>query len=205
MKALMSPEKFVDLLKKGLGLDLIYLLRLYEQKVDLSELRKESVKFDTLCNTLLRKGLITDRDELTISGLELLVYVDSKDKAKLVRKKEDEDLFIAWWKEYPGTNQFTFKGKTFKGTRAMRIKREECKTKFYAILNEGEYTAVQLIEALKAEVLMKKEESIKVRENKLTFMQNSLTYLNQRSFDPFVELIEGATGSDDSTNQSYDV
>lgn len=204
MKTLISPEKFTELLKKGLGLDLIYLLRLYEQKVDLKDLRKKSVKFDTLCHSLLRKGFITDRDELTISGTELLVFVDSKDKVKLVRKKEDEDLFTSWWKEYPGTNQFTFKGRTFKGTRAMRIKREECKTKFYAILNEGDYTAMQLVEALKIEVLMKKEESLKVGENKLTFMQNSLTYLTQRSFDPFVELLEGAEGSSSVSGQSFD-
>ena len=35
--------------------------------------------------------------------------------------------------------------------------------------------------------------SVKLSTNKLTYMQNSLTYLNQRSYEPFIELIkEGA-------------
>ena len=34
-----------------------------------------------------------------------------------------------------------------------------------------------------------KENSVKTKTNRLTFMQNSLTYLNQRSFEPFIELI----------------
>jgi len=39
-------------------------------------------------------------------------------------------------------------------------------------------------------VLQKKENSVKTDANKLSFMQNSLTYLNQRTFDPFIELIK---------------
>jgi hypothetical protein len=39
-------------------------------------------------------------------------------------------------------------------------------------------------------VLQKKESSLKNSTNKLTYMQNSLTYLNQRSFEPFIELIK---------------
>jgi hypothetical protein len=42
-------------------------------------------------------------------------------------------------------------------------------------------------------VLQKKENSVKQRSNKLTYLQNSATYLNQRSYEPFIELIkEGA-------------
>jgi hypothetical protein len=39
-------------------------------------------------------------------------------------------------------------------------------------------------------VLQKKENSVKQRSNKLTYLQNSATYLNQRSFEPFIELIK---------------
>jgi hypothetical protein len=65
--------------------------------------------------------------------------------------------------------------------------------KFDKILLEGEYTAADLIAALKFDVEQKKENSVKLGTNKLTYMQNSLTYLNQRSYEPFIELIkEGA-------------
>ena len=35
-----------------------------------------------------------------------------------------------------------------------------------------------------------KEESVKTRVNKLTYIHNSLTYLNQRDFEPYIELIK---------------
>jgi hypothetical protein len=54
---------------------------------------------------------------------------------------------------------------------------------------EGDYTEAQLISALEYDVLQKKERSVQSKTNKLTYMQNSLTYLNQRSFEPFIELM----------------
>jgi hypothetical protein len=61
-------------------------------------------------------------------------------------------------------------------------------------LSEGEYTADDLVAALEFEVLQKKENSVKTGTNKMTYMQNSMTYLNQRTFEPFIELVkEGMT------------
>jgi hypothetical protein len=66
--------------------------------------------------------------------------------------------------------------------------------KFDKILLEGDYTAAQLIEALKYEILQKKEASVTTNTNRLTFMQGSAVYLNQRSFEAYIELInEGGT------------
>ena len=56
-------------------------------------------------------------------------------------------------------------------------------------MNEGDYTAEQLIEALKIEISQKVNMSMKTKQNRLTYMQNSLTYLNQRTFEAFIELI----------------
>jgi hypothetical protein len=76
----------------------------------------------------------------------------------------------------------------------LRRDEENCRLKFNAILSEGEYTADDLIAALEFDVLQKKENSYKADDNKLRYMQNSLTYLNQRSFEPFIELVkEGVT------------
>ena len=46
-----------------------------------------------------------------------------------------------------------------------------------------------MISALEFDVLQKKENSVKNNDNKLRYMQNSLTYLTQRSFEPFIELV----------------
>lgn len=102
----------------------------------------------------------------------------------------DGNLFEQWWKVYPGTDTFSHKGMEFSGNRGLRVNKDECKIKFDKIVNEGEYTAEELIEALKFDVLQKKENSVKTKANKVTYMQNSLTYLNQRSFEPFIELIK---------------
>jgi hypothetical protein len=143
---------------------------------------------------LIRKGLISDTDEkVTTLGKELLHFLTTKETTKIVKKKPETSEFEDWWKAYPGTDTFIHKGKKFAGHRSLRQNRDECKLKFEKILLEGEYTAAQLTEALIFDVTQKKENSVKTGTNRLTFMQNSLTYLNQRSYEPFIELIkEGA-------------
>ena len=94
-----------------------------------------------------------------------------------------------WWAAYPGTDTFEHKGRKFVGSRSLRQNKEECRLKFDKILIEGEYSVQELINALEYDVLMKKENSVKTGNNKLSYMQNSLTYLNQRSFESFIELI----------------
>lgn len=147
------------------------------------------MKINALHQGLVRKGLITEDGKLTVNGTELLVFLDTKEKSKFVKTKPKNTDFEEWWKTYPGTDTFTYKGKTFTGSRTLRPAKEDCKIKFDKILLEGEYTAQDLIDALKFDVLQKKEASLKENTNKLKYMQNSLTYLNQRSFEPYIELI----------------
>jgi hypothetical protein len=139
---------------------------------------------------LIRKGLITENDEkLTTLGRDLLDFLNIKGSAKIIKRKPATTDFEEWWKTYPGTDDFTYKGKKFKGTRALRLYKDDCRLKFDKILLEGEYTAAQLIAALNFEILQKKETSIATNTNRLTFMQGSSVYLNQRAFEPYIELI----------------
>jgi plastocyanin domain-containing protein len=151
------------------------------------------MKLKALEQGLIRKGLITEEGALTTIGVELLVFLDSKEEKKFVKKKSSTTDFEQWYKEFPGTDTFTHKGKTFSGSRTLRQNPIDCRLKFDKILLEGEYTATQLIAALNFEITQKKENSITTNSNRLTFMQGSSVYLNQRSFEPFIELInEGA-------------
>jgi hypothetical protein len=126
------------------------------------------------------------------------------EETTLVRKKMDDE-FERWWKAYPGTDTFTHAGKKFRGTRAMRVRKDECKLKFNKILGEGEYTVHELIKALELEVNQKKENSVKSGTNRMTFMQNSLTYLNQRTFEVFIELIKEGHVAEESQAPIKDV
>lgn len=143
--------------------------------------------------------MITGEYKLTIEGKELLAFFDTPSRETIVRVKQDGDLFEAWWKIYPGTDTFTHKGESFTGTRGLRVNKEECKIKFDKILGEGEHTADDMLAALQFDVLQKKENSVKAKSNRLTYMQNSLTYLNQRSFEPFIELIKEGAKIEEST------
>jgi hypothetical protein len=154
----------------------------------------EASKLKLLHQTVRRKGLLSETNKVTILGKQLLEFVNEQEEVKLPKKKKTDTDFDKWWGVYPGTDTFTYKSQSFTGTRSMRTKKEECKVKFNSILAEGDYTANELLAALEYEILQKKENSIKTKTNRLTFMQNSLTYLNQRSFESFIELIrEGKT------------
>lgn len=190
MKLHITPQQFEELIKRSYNLDIIYLLKLIEEQYDITPLYKDSMKIASLYQSLIRKGLITDTDEkLTVLGKDLLEFVGAQGGKKIIKRKPATTDFEEWYKSYPGTDSFEYKGKTFKGTRAIRKGKDECRLKFDKILLEGDYTAEQLISALKYEVTQKKESSVETNSNRLTFMQNSVTYLNQRAFEAYIELI----------------
>ena len=190
MKLSVTPQQFEELIKKGYNLDIIYLLKLIDEQFDISPLCEGSMKIDSVYQSLIRKGLITKDDEkLTLIGKDLLKFIETKSDVKIIRRKPATTDFEEWWKTYPGTDSFEYKGKTFKGTRALRLHKDDCRLKFDKILIEGEYTASQLIAALNFEVIQKKEASLSTGTNRLTFMQGSSVYLNQRAFEAFIELI----------------
>lgn len=179
---------FEEIINSGYTLDMIYMLKLVDDGFDIQSLR-DNAKIDILCQSLIRKGLITDTYKITLIGKSILGFLDEEGESPKIKKRPKTTDFDDWWKTYPGTDTFTYKGQSFTGSRSIRVKKEDCKTKFDAILAEGEYTSKDMIAALEFEITQKKENSIKTKSNRMTFMQNSLTYLNQRTFEPFIELI----------------
>jgi hypothetical protein len=182
-------------MKAGYSLDMLCFIRLIEEGNDPDDMCADDSKMKMLYQVVRRKGLLSETNKVTIVGKEVLAFLNEEvEQPKIPKKKKTDTDFDTWWNMYPGTDTFTYKSQSFTGTRGMRVKKEDCKVKFNNVLSEGEYTAGELIAALQYEVLQKKENSLKTKVNRLTFMQNSLTYLNQRSFEPFIELIrEGKT------------
>ena len=202
MELKITPYHFEQIVKSGYTLDMVYFLKLIESGCDVKVLC-ELPKIDILCQSVRRKGLVTENFKLTVIGKAIIGLLDEEGtpELKLEKKKSDPDNFEKWWKAYPGTDTFTHKKQSFTGTRSMRVKKDDCKSKLNAILAEGEYNIEEMIAALEYEVLQKKENSIKSKSNKLTFMQNSLTYLNQRSFEPFIELIKSGAKIEESPKE----
>jgi hypothetical protein len=198
MNIILSPYHFQEIIKKGYSLDLIYIMLMVQNDTDISQMCEDSVKIASLHSTLIRKGLLTDHNKLTLTGVGVLAFLETKEEVKLSTKKKPSDDFDNWWKAFPGTDIFTHNGKSFTGCRSLKSKKEDCRSRLSTILNEGEYTIDQLIGALEFDVNSKKKQSVISNANKLTYMQNSLTYLNQRSFEPFIELL--GTTQPESTN-----
>ena len=191
MKLHITPQQFEELIKKSYSLDIIYLLKLIEAEYDVEPLYENSMRLSAIYQSLRRKGLIAeDENRLTTIGKDLLKFCGEDSPKKFVKRKPKATLFEEWWKTYPGTDTFTYNGKKFRGTRALRKDKLACKVKFDAILLEGDHTAEQLISALKFEIEQKVLESVRRGNNRLTYMQNSLTYLNQRTYEAFIELME---------------
>jgi hypothetical protein len=190
MKLNVTPEQFEELIKRSYNLDILYLLKLIDEQYDVSPLCKDSMRIAAIYQSLIRKGLITETDDkLTTLGRDLLEFLDAKCSGKLIKRRPATTDFEEWWKIYPGTDSFEYKGRKFTGTRAIRKGKDECRLKFDKIILEGEYTATQLIAALNYELKQKKESSIATNSNRMTFMQNSVTYLNQRAYEAYIELI----------------
>jgi len=193
MNMKMTFSHFEEILKSGFTLDMLFFILLVEDGADVDSMC-ESPKIKMIYQTVRRKGLLSEANKVTILGKQLLEFLNEEQEVKMPKKKKTGTDFDKWWELYPGTDNFAYKGQTFTGTRSMRKGKDECKVKFNNIIGEGDYTAKDLMAALEYEILQKKENSIKTKVNRLTFMQNSVTYLNQRSFEPFIELIrEGKT------------
>ena len=139
--------------------------------------------------TLVRKGLTTSDFKLTTDGKSLLEFVASAVVTEIKKAETAPSLFDAWWKLYPGTDNFSYKGKDFEGSRALRVRKEDCRKLFDKITFEDGISGEEMVKALELDLLQKKEKSIKVKANQITFMQNTYTYLYQRTFDSYVDLV----------------
>jgi hypothetical protein len=191
MKFKITPSHFEKLIKQSYSLDHIYLLKLVEANVDIQPMIEGSMKIAGLYQSLVRKGLISDVTQgITLLGRELLTFADSENKKSIEKLKVKASEFDDWWNAFPSTDNFEHKGKTFTGSRGLKRAREDCRIKFNKILAEGDYDGKLIVQATSLDIFLKKEASVKSGDNKLSFLQNSLTYLTQRSFEPFIEMIQ---------------
>ena len=97
-----------QLYKNGYNVDMAVLLKMVDEGSVIKEVCISSVKLELLYTSLVRKGLITNEDKITDSGKELLKFIKTKEKIKLVKKSKDSAKFDAWWLAYPSTDTFSY-------------------------------------------------------------------------------------------------
>lgn len=188
MKLDITIDHYQALIKKGFSLDILHMVNFIHEGLDVHAACESSVKIKTIYNTMTRKGLITDDGKLTSLSVELLDFVSKKTNKVFEKKKTDVTEFEKWWSIFPSTDYFTEGGKKFTGGRGLRVNKQRCKLEFDKIVSEGEISAEQIISGTTFDVWQRKKNSVKKNENQITYMQNSLTYLNQKSFEPFMDM-----------------
>lgn len=188
MKLDITTDHYLELIKKSYSLDLIYLLNLISEEYDVKPLLEESVKVKAIYTSLIRKGIITEDEKLTTLGTDILSFVSKKTNKKFIKKKIEKSDFDDWWEIFPSTDEFKMGNKLFTGTRGLRTSKEKCRLAFNKIINEGVYNKEDIIKATIYDVKMRKSNSLKQNKNNLMYLQNSYTYLENKSFEPFISL-----------------
>ena len=192
----LKENNFIAVLAQGYSLNNIYILkRIKDGSTNITSMCSGTPSCNALLQGMVRKGLLTDRYKITVLGNKLLSLAYQSDvniPAAIIQRvtkesiTEDRDSFNRWWDAFPPMDEFTISGKKFAGFRAMRVNPEECKIVFRKILQEG-YTADEMVDAITSEVNKRKTESLKTGQNNLKYLQNALTYLRQRAWEPAIE------------------
>jgi hypothetical protein len=154
---------------------------------------------------LIRKGYLTLENKLTLEGKDILSFLSDEKVQKLPKKKDIKDDFERWWDSFPKTPNFTYKNRSFTGDRSFKFKKEECRLKMKAILNEGNYSIDDMIGALNLEVQLKMENSVKTGKNQLIYLKATLAYLNSGLYEGFIDLYrkQGLKKEEEIFNDTY--
>lgn len=177
--------------------EFLTLLRLY-----LINIGEETIEFDPRgidYINLEKKGLVKiikdNNKSISIrgSGKELIEKVMNFKKVKTKNNSSNSVLFDEFWKLFPATDKHSIYNKT----RSLKSNRIGCKTKYFSYLKEGVKHS-DIIKALRYEIEDRKKTSGK--DNKLSYMKNSNTWLNQREFEIILETMDDGDSSDWTSN-----
>jgi len=188
MKLDITDAHFIELQKKGYTVDIVLMLSWVQKGLDLTHIIEGSKKIEVIYKSMKRKGLITEDEQLTLVGVEILDFISKKTNTKMMKPKPVATDFDRWWEIFPSNDKFTVKGKNFGPTRSFKAKKDGCKLLFDKMTLEGEYTAQQIIDATLYDINLKMERSYKTNSNQLKFLQNSHTYLLNKIFGGFVNM-----------------
>lgn len=206
MKLNVSDKHFLEIIERGYSMDIVFLLKLIHEGNEIDSLCNENVKISAMKQSLIRKQLITEEGKIMSAGEELILFLNTKIAGKIVRKiPNNSDFDDFFWNIYPPTDSFSYEGKKFTGSRGLRQDKENCRLKFEKIITEGEYKPEQISAAIKLEVEQKIQQSFKTGTNKLSYMKNSLSYLNQRAFEPYIELLKTDIVTEQKTYNGTDI
>lgn len=128
----------------------------------------------------------------TVVALDRLITLDKflmdtgnkKERVKL--EVIDDKGFSEWWKNYPSSATFKYKGMLFSSSRVLRSNYQVCQMLYLKALSTNNITSEQLLKALQVQVNMMKKESFEDGQNRLQYMPGSEVYLRQGKYEAFI-------------------
>jgi hypothetical protein len=193
--------------QEGIDLNALYLLESFKEGTDLTK-HLDLPKLLSWKQTLIRKALIDEQGYITLKGEDVLERInqciDKKNLPKLPKNiiAGEESSFERWWKTFPATDVFEYKGKSFRGIRTFKKEKENCMIMFNRLIKNGRITEEEMIGALNLDLENRKEESIKRGENQLKYLQNTAAYLRQSTYEPYIELYKKGIRAQNNQEQA---
>lgn len=169
-----------EMFDAGIDVNCLFILEVIAKEISLGEMFKEP-KVQNWIQTLIRKQLLTKEGKVSTIGTALLQRLTG---GKVEKHVPEEDMFEVWWRVYPATGSFEWKGQSFPSTQNKRVKKKECRKVWEEILLE--YTPEEVIQGTANHFHLAMDLSVKNRKNEVHFISNSLTYLGNRLFVPYI-------------------
>lgn len=154
---------------------------------------------ENIVSLLVRKNFMLEDGKLTEEGKKLYELLSDPDfssssvniKKEIKKVKAEYDArFLEWWTSYPASDAFTKNNMFFPGTRSFRVNKDSCQKKYIDILNGGDTTHEEMVKVIKYIVYLKQKETYNPSDNKMRFIQNTETFLNQGSFYGYIEMMK---------------
>jgi len=185
----LTIEQFAQVIELGVPLEALFVMECIIQGTN-PALHIKSQRLGGITQLLTRKNYLSKEgtitplgkkfyDTLRCGGMELEIAVKEI-------KDQSNSSFEVWWKVFPATDGFEYRGQKFEKTRALRTGESVCRILFEKNSTTTAYTAEQIIEATKAHLELVKRQSIKTGTNKMSFINNSQTYLRNRIYEAFM-------------------
>jgi len=111
---------------------------------------------------------------------------EKKEKKKTV--VFEDNGFESFWKEYPASDNFSYKGMKFTGSRTLRSNKAIAYSLYCKMLSELKITKEEALEALTRHIDALKRESWESGNNKLTYLSEIQVYLRQGKIEPWLEI-----------------
>lgn len=143
---------------------------------------------------LLKDRFLIDEKGITTLGVKFyqeIAAIKDEPLEKGMKKKVKEvveNRFSEFWDIFPGSANFTYRGMSFKSSRALKANKQVCQMLYNSAVIQGVATEDQIINATKFMVEEAKKESFETGINKLQYLSSCEVFLRQGKYLAFADV-----------------